>query len=372
VPLIEGSKFRMVEPSANDGYDTEKIKQSRSQAVQIAAMLSQFASGCVERDALRLGFIYNANAPRSGKTLLTKLAVIPVNGRMATQAWNPKDEELRKVLDSAVIAASTYIVFDNVKGHVSSQVLEGFMTSRIWSGRVLGSLTKFESANDVTVFVTGNECTVSPDIANRCLMVDLFVNEADVQDRVIEDEFDDAWLMKRDNRMRILSCLWAIVRHWNAAGRPVAEDLRVRRGFASWCHTIGSMVAYAGFGDCLAAPIGENMGDTEGADMRAMVTALAATEAETTKRIEFTFQEIVNICHENGLFDWLLDGKEKEEGLEKDFVLKPESNSRFGIMLRRYAPTKDARVFRLTPELTVLMSCTGKNRQRRYVLTRFG
>jgi len=35
---------------------------------------------------------------------------------MATQSWNVKDEELRKVLDAEVMRGSNYIVFDNVRG----------------------------------------------------------------------------------------------------------------------------------------------------------------------------------------------------------------------------------------------------------------
>src|SRR6266576_2552383 len=76
--------------------------QSRSQAVHITALLSQFAGRLVPREALRLGYIYDSNAHGSGKSLLVKLAIVPANGRMASQGWSPKDEELRKVLDAEV------------------------------------------------------------------------------------------------------------------------------------------------------------------------------------------------------------------------------------------------------------------------------
>jgi hypothetical protein len=56
---------------------------SRSQAVQVAAMLSQFCTGLLPANEMRLGFIYNANSQRSGKSLLAKLAIVPANGRMA-------------------------------------------------------------------------------------------------------------------------------------------------------------------------------------------------------------------------------------------------------------------------------------------------
>lgn len=306
-PGVEGPGEVAIDPKA-------KIRQSRSQAVQIAAMLSQFAMGIVGRASPRMGFIYNANASRSGKTLLAKIATIPVNGSMRTQAWNPKDEELRKVLDAEALRASKYIVFDNARGHLSSPVLEGLMTASVWGGRVLGATKLFEASWCATVFITGNDCTVSSDLMNRCLLVDLFVNEADVQQRKVEDEFDDAWLMRRDVRIQMLSCLWAICRHWNEAGRPIWKGLRPRRGFEHWCRVIGSMVAFAGFGDCLAEPENlESAGDTEGMDMKALVTLLAEYFTEARSVVEFTFQEIVKEAREAGLFEWILShGSERE------------------------------------------------------------
>ena len=36
------------------------------------------------------------------------------------------------------VPGSTYLCFDNVRGYVGSQSLEGLMTSPDWTGRVLG------------------------------------------------------------------------------------------------------------------------------------------------------------------------------------------------------------------------------------------
>src|SRR6266478_4011398 len=66
--------------------DSEGVKQSRSQAVHIAAMLSQFAGRLIPRESLRLGFIYNSNSHGSGKSLLMKMIVIPAYSRIALQA----------------------------------------------------------------------------------------------------------------------------------------------------------------------------------------------------------------------------------------------------------------------------------------------
>ena len=353
-----------IERADQDGGGT--IRQSRSQAVQVAAMLSQFTKDLLPRNQPRMGFIWNANAPRSGKTLLAKIAIVPVNGSVAVQSWNKKDEELKKVLDAEVLRAASYVFFDNVRGHMQSQVLESFMTSPNWAGRILGQTKMFTAPNLATAFFTGNDCTMSPDLAQRCLLCDLFVEEAAPRDRRrLKEVIDDAWLIDQENRTAIVSALWAIVRHWVEAGKPLAT-VGLRTGYEKWCEMIGGMVAFAGFGDCLAEPSNEGGGDTESNDMRALVTCLLANDLDgVMKRQEFTFQWIVNTCHAEGFFDWLLDGK--EEG--GDYILKPKAASRFGKLLRRYAPTQGYRVFRL-PEGKVGMSVTGKNRARRYNIDR--
>ena len=124
-----------------------------------------------------------------------------------------------------------------------------------------------------TIFFTGNDCTVSPDMANRCLVCDLFVEEANVQERHVIDPISDDWLMRRENRSKILSALFGLVRHWNAAGRPKPSG-RLRVGFERWCNIYGGIVEFAGFGDCLAEPEVEKDVNTEATDMRVLVLEL--------------------------------------------------------------------------------------------------
>jgi hypothetical protein len=119
------------------------------------------------------------------------------------------------------------------------------------------------------VLLTGNNCNIGTDMQERLLMCDLYVEDADRQERDTdipkEHILDDVWLSRPENRRDILSALWTIVRHWDAAGRPQATG-RPRRGFDEWCYIFGGMVEFAGFGDALATPELENCGDSEGTD----------------------------------------------------------------------------------------------------------
>ena len=67
-----------------------------------------------------MGFIYNASAPRSGKSLLAKIATAPVYGSFKAQPWREDEESMIKILDSEVLAASPYICFDNIRGLLAS------------------------------------------------------------------------------------------------------------------------------------------------------------------------------------------------------------------------------------------------------------
>jgi len=340
--------------------------QSRSLAVQIAAMVSQAHPGLLPAQASRMGFIYNANTERSGKTLLCKIALIPFHGKMAVQTWTRNEEEMRKAIDAQMLAGTRYIVFDNVKGHIQSPSIEALMTSPTWTGRVLGRTEMFQVPNQATIFLTGNDCTVSADMGHRCLVCDLFVEEANVQERRVIDPIGDDWLMRRENRFKILSAVFGLVRYWDAAGRPRPSD-HVRVGFEQWCNIYAGIVEFAGFGDCLAEPEVEKNVNIETTDMRFLMGELLARGGSDARHLEFSFQDIINSAHEAGVFTWMLEGKKEQE----DFILNHKAEIKFGKLLRKYAPLKpEVRRFRISASEVVQMHCTSKNQNRRYIIER--
>ncbi len=375
--LLDEFPFADWGPERADG-----IRNSRSMAVHLSAMFNQFAGRLVPRDVPRMGYIYDSNNQGSGKSLLCATAIVPANGRMATQAWNSKDEELKKTLDAETLRAARYICFDNVRAFVSSQVLEGFMTASDHTGRLLGKTQMFEAANAATVFITGNNLSVSADIKRRTLQVSLFVAEADVQARQVQHPIDVHWLRDPGHRRDIQNALSAIIRGWFDAGKPMAtQNLRV--GYEHWCSVFGGLVQFAGFGDPLAIVEDDDDDmDNEAADMRVLIKVMAESLLSGEQdHVEHSYQAVVNMAHDNGLFEWILDGKEVEttEGpyTKKDFMLKADAHSKFGKLMKRWAPAAgDAkgpkfRIFRLGKadgSQIVRTSSTGRAGRRRYIL----
>src|SRR5207247_464123 len=118
--------------------------------------------------------------------------------------------------------------------------------------------------NVCTFFLTGNDASPSADIAERCLFVELFIEEANNRDRVIPRVIDDTFLAEPKRRGQILSALWALVRAWEADGKPKQPDEPMQR-FERWSEIVAGIVYASGFGDPLEVP--ETLFDVEMRDM---------------------------------------------------------------------------------------------------------
>jgi hypothetical protein len=224
------------------------------------------------------------------------------------------------------------------------------------------SQSKFAVPKISTVFLTGNNLEVSPDVARRFLHCKMVTDEADPQARKIEKVISDEWLERPEVRGQLLAALWSIVREWDRAGRP--GSTRVARGYEAWSNMFGGMVEFAGFGDALEALPVEESGNSELADMVALMAELSKG---VDGRAEFTFGMIVEAAREKNCFTWLLDGKEVSEGKDGPtrFVLTPKANSRFGKLLsEQYGGKK----FSLPNGRVVRWDERGKKRGKAYIL----
>jgi hypothetical protein len=293
----------------------------RSKAVAIAAMVGLNCAGLFGTGIPRPVIIYLANAEGAGKTLLAKCAISPTHGLVKTDGDLKDKAETAKELLAAVIEARPYILFDNCKRHLDSPYLEAFVSSAVWSGRILGVSKMFAGENLMTVFITGNGCTVSADMRRRALFVELFMENERAEDRKFSRVLDDATLLAL--RPQILSALWALVRKWDAAGRP--NSSRTHTAFPRWAEVIGGIVEHAGYGCPLEIAEIPSAADVDGADMRELVKLLADGEPQK-------FEELVVLSREKGLF---------ERVIGSDGELKPSDKSTLGKLLKRY----DRRVF---------------------------
>lgn len=350
---------------------------SRSKSVHIANMVSLFGAALLPPLVNRLHFCYVANASRSGKTLLAKTAIVPIFGPAKATPKPDNEDDFRKRLTTAAQMAAPYLFVDDLDGMLRSQSLNAFMTAPTWTDRKMGSHEELVAAKETVVIITGNNLSLSPDIANRTLRCSLYTEEFDAQARKIERVIDEQYLARPEVRAEILSALWALIREWDRAGRPKGK--RVLAGFEQWCDVFGGIVINAGFSDPLESPPSDDFsGDQEAADMMTLVQVLVADmerlndlgalddgkKPDALKKKEFTFEELVAAAQGNDCFGWMMGGttKKNEEG-EEYIVLDQRSKSALG---KLFAAKYGGRKFRLKDGRVVQFGKRGRNRHRKY------
>lgn len=350
-----------------DDLDREfPFQDERSKAVMRCAMLSQFCYLLQAAHAKRVNFLFHANSSRSGKTLLVEIVLTLAWGYATVEGMPDDTGKLRDRLDTAVRNASPFVCFDDLdQTYLRSGMLNAFMSASWWSGRKFHSQDEFNEPKTPVVFLTANNLEVTPDIAGRTLTCDLFTAEANAQDRQIEKEFDAEWIRTPAIHRQICSALWALVKQWRDGGRM--HEGRIVKGYGEWSRIFGGMTMSAGYGDPCAARDSDSYGNTEYADMLALITALSEGVLKTE---EYEFGDIINYCRTLNCFPHLIKGrlvKSKGEEGEKEtteFVPTDETNSAVGRLLGRYG----GKSFMIKGGRRVIFDKRGKNRHRRYVI----
>jgi hypothetical protein len=290
----------------------------RSKAVSIAGMVSVFAAQLSPEKSLRPCFIFIANAEGAGKTLLAQICVVPTLGAMPIASKADDDDEMRKALITAIREALLVLFFDNIKGKLSSEPLEAFLSAPVYGGRKLGVNENVTGDNLTTVFCTGNGMTVSPDMRRRSLFVELHLEVERAEDRKFSRVLDMPRLLAM--RPKILAALWAMVRHWDENGRPAPSC--GHSAFPTWANIVGGIVEAAGFTCPLKKANVTATADPDGEDMRSLVKEMASDPAP------LQFSDLVNLAHEHGLFTNIIG--------ESGDDLGRREKSAFGRLLARY------------------------------------
>jgi hypothetical protein len=253
--------------------ETGELSTRRSMAVQIAAHFAVFCRNMLSQGA-RPMCCWLGNQPGLGKSLLSRMAIAPVFGTVAIQAFPAKEEELGKLLTASASEGVPYLYFDNVRGRLSSSELESFITSPIRTGRELGTSGTITAVNQASVFVTGNGLSLSPDLARRSCVVDLFLS-GEAAERKFPEPITESWLVKPETRQKFLACLWAGLRFWQEQKGCERTEGLVLHGFEEFSQIIGGVVMAMGFGDPMARP--EVSLDETGDAWKRLLAALAET-----------------------------------------------------------------------------------------------
>jgi len=341
-------------------------------AVQICSMVSFYAALLLPTNVSRLGWFLKANKHGSGKTLLAKITVIPVMGKAIVMPYPSEEDELRKILDATAIGGKSYIILDDITGHLKSGELNAFMTASYWGGRKMHTQTQFEATRQAVVFLSGHEVTLSPDIGRRVLECRLHVEQADTGKHKVNNPVDDGYLSKPAVRSDICSALWAMVLAWHESGRPLTFERdgkkvepNVKGGFQDWCKVYGGIVMHAGFDDPCGERPDDDTSDPEYDDWLVLMKHLHAQFGPEDKLMEFKFAELIEYCLELNAFAWAISGQWKSDKDTKERWYEADKKSE-GRMSRLFNEKYNNTSVDLPDGKRLKFGAAGKNRHKRY------
>lgn len=186
-----------------------------------------------------------APQPGSGKSLLARL-IRTIHGGVFRSEFPRSNEEISKQITSILDTTSAPVVqWDNVTGILKSSVLDGLLSSAVWSDRMLGHNRDIVADNDRLWVITGNNLAVGGDLSRRTLWVTI---DAQMEHPETRTDFTHPDLVRwlESNRGAVLAALLTLVKSWVDGGK-VVKDLVTTDDFGLWVQVTGGILSYAGY-----------------------------------------------------------------------------------------------------------------------------
>jgi len=197
---------------------------------------------------LRFGRLLDADFPldmceadqsQTGKTFRMKL-ISAIYGESPFVVVMPSESKkgvgsLDESLSEALRSGRPFIVLENLRGEVSSQLLESAIRGGdVVSVRCAYSRTTLIETDHVYWMATSNRAQTTPDLANRSFITRLRKRDMDKPfTTYVEGNLLNHVETRRDY---YLSCIYAVIRDWHARGKPKTEERR--HDFREWARTL--------------------------------------------------------------------------------------------------------------------------------------
>lgn len=228
------------------------FKKEQDKINAVAGLLTPFLRGLFNGFNTRTPiFFYMGNRERVGKDYCAGITGILYEGQAIDE--NPissgdrssnNNEELRKKITSSIITGKRRMHFANNKGYINNAIIEQVSTSTNWSDRLLGKNDLINLPNELDFSLSGNVgVTYTPDFANRCLFVNLFLDIEDANARGFDNPLLHEWV--RENRGVILSALYSLVRNWIDNGKK--QGSKPFASYPNWASVCGGVMESAGY-----------------------------------------------------------------------------------------------------------------------------
>jgi hypothetical protein len=292
-----------------------KNEQSKTHAY--ARILTPFGRGLMSfRERPPLWFLYG-NRPRCGKDYLNGVSQITYLGEAFEDvAITDKPEETIKRIVSALRAGRRMMHFANCQDYLDDVGLIQAITASTLSARSLGSndaASDLELPNEIDFSLSANGLTYREDFEPRMRKIPLEFFEEDPNKRTFPNPFLHDWVKR--NRVKVLSAIYSLFRHWIKAGAPGGKTLF--NSFPRWAEVVGGVMAAASLGDPCLPHEGEDLigGDEKEKAMRSLFRACYEKWPEEWLKKSDIYDVIREQNENNPALEWFgnLNGDTKEK-----------------------------------------------------------
>ena len=189
------------------------------------------------------GFLIEAPAFGSGKTLLAKCGAHLIKVVPTIQAPPPNDDEARKTLFAELRKGSQMVIFDNwIQPINGGAALCAFLTSPSFSSRILGVSEVASYLNRAILAITGNNVSVENDASRRIVTSRL---NADMEHPALRtfDLEPESYVIANQQSMHCAAL--TLLRGYHAHGAP-KQTTNTAGSFEDWDRMIRQCVIWLG------------------------------------------------------------------------------------------------------------------------------
>lgn len=219
-----------------------------ARATWLSALLTTVARAAIRGPVP--AFIFDASTPGSGKSLLVEVISLLVLGRSAPIVAQARDNEETEKRLLAVLTSGVQIAnVDNVHRAIDDAAFCAALTSTVFSGRILGETRMVTADNVTTWIITGNNVSVSDEMARRALLSRL---SPELENPAQRDPTSFRYHPLREhvlaNRAKYVAAALTILRAYSVAGYPKVATVPLG-SFEAWSNIVAAPLVWLGCAD---------------------------------------------------------------------------------------------------------------------------
>lgn len=239
IKAVTGREVERATALLNDLVRDFPFDKEASRTNALATLITHFIRPAVDLVPMSL---VTAPTAGSGKTYMTQIFCRICHDADPSINTVSEAAELEKRITSYLMTNSPFIVLENIStGHFTSGSLAAMLTSREWTGRILGASKMVTLKNTAQWMMTSNNPDLSHELIRRVLPIRLEPEVEKPADRKLRDL--DAHVAQ--HRLELVWACLEVIEHWRLQGMPTADI--TWGSYQTWCETVGGIMECAGW-----------------------------------------------------------------------------------------------------------------------------